>query len=479
MLVAHKPPAAAFTIDGIEELLNNRVRMMLQHKWLLGLCALLLLAGFAAVAIYFTAQASILKIAVGPAGSEDVKAIQTLADNLAHERTLMRLSLVITDGPQASGGAVDQGETDLAVVRSDHGLSQNAPAVAVLRRNALVLIVPPASARDPKKGKAPKIEKISDLPGRRIGIAAPSEASPELLHVVLHHYGIAPDSVKVSTIAVDQIRTAVHDNLLDVIMVAGPATGRAVAATVAAAGSKKDAATFIEIDHADAIEKRTAGYESIEVPAGSFGGSPPRPAESVTTLGFTHYLVARKSLSDARVAALAKVLYDARQTLANQSAGIVKIEAPSTDKDAAVILHPGAIAYLGDTQKSFFDRYGDQIFYGLLILPFFGSAIAGMASYFRADDRMRRLRVLHHLLELITRARHAETMATLDHLQAEADKILKITLHQVETNRLDDDALRAFSLVLEQARFAIADQRAILLGSPPKPEPLALADAGE
>ncbi|MGC2079487.1 MAG: hypothetical protein WA728_26400 [Xanthobacteraceae bacterium] len=39
--------------------------------------------------------------------------------------------------------------------------------------------------------------------------------------------------------------------------------------------------------------------------------------------------------------------------------GEIKIEAPSTDKDADAVVHPGALAYLNDSEKSFFDKYGD------------------------------------------------------------------------------------------------------------------------
>ncbi len=67
--------------------------------------------------------------------------------------------------------------------------------------------------------------------------------------------------------------------------------------------------------------------------------------------------------------------------------GEIKIEAPSTDKDASVLVHPEALAYLADDQKTFFDRYGDTIFYGLLIFPIFGSAIAAVASYFTRNGR--------------------------------------------------------------------------------------------
>jgi hypothetical protein len=60
---------------------------------------------------------------------------------------------------------------------------------------------------------------------------------------------------------------------------------------------------------------------------------------------------------------------------------VVRSVTPSTDKDADAVVHPGALTYLNDSQQSFFDKYGDEIFYGLLIFPVFGSALAGMASY--------------------------------------------------------------------------------------------------
>jgi hypothetical protein len=79
-----------------------------------------------------------------------------------------------------------------------------------------------------------------------------------------------------------------------------------------------------------------------------------------------------------------------------------------------VLVHPGAAAYLGDNTKSFFDKYGDTIFYGLLIFPIIGSAIAGVLSYFRADKNTQRIRQLHRLLHLIKRAR---TVQSIDELE--------------------------------------------------------------
>ena len=128
------------------------------------------------------------------------------------------------------------------------------------------------------------------------------------------------------------------------------------------------------------------------------------------SLSFAEYLMARKSYSDSTIAALAKIIYTSRQALAAAMPGEIKIAAPSTDKDADVVAHSGALAYLNDSQQSFFDRYGDDIFYGMLIFPVFGSAIAGLASYLRRDKRTRRLRLLQRVLDLVRKAHAARSL---------------------------------------------------------------------
>ena len=43
---------------------------------------------------------------------------------------------------------------------------------------------------------------------------------------------------------------------------------------------------------------------------------------------------------------LSKLIYSSRLALAATLPGEIKIKAPSTDKDASVLVHPGALAYL-------------------------------------------------------------------------------------------------------------------------------------
>ena len=144
--------------------------------------------------------------------------------------------------------------------------------------------------------------------------------------------------------------------------------------------------------------------------------------------------------------------------------GEIKVQAPATDKDASVVVHPGALAYLNDDQKTFFDRCGDDIFYGLLIFPIFGSAIAAMAGYFRRGGRTRRLRLLQRLLVLTQKANHAPSLETLDKLQVDVDHLVVAIIHQTEQEEYDAGMQSSFGLALDQVRFAISSRRAVLIG---------------
>jgi TRAP-type uncharacterized transport system substrate-binding protein len=322
----------------------------------------------------------------------------------------------------------------------------------------------PKSAKADDAEESGKLEKISQLAGRRIGIVAGNEANAGLLNVVLTHYGVPLDKVQVSQIEPKNIASAIADNQADALFVAGPAAGHALGEAVAAATRNGVAPGFIEIDQADAIAKRDPAFDSTNIQAGMFSGNPPAPADNLKTLSFPEYLVARKMSRHDGIATLARLIYSSRQSLAAAMPGEVKIEAPSTDKDAAVIVDPGALAYLNDDQKSFFERYGDYIFYGLLIFPIFGSAIAGVAGYFHRSGRTRRLRLLQRLIELVRKAHAAPSLEALDRLQLDADNLLVAIIHQSEHDDYDEAMQMSFSLALDQVRFAIAARRAALLG---------------
>jgi hypothetical protein len=182
-----------------------------------------------------------------------------------------------------------------------------------------------------------------------------------------------------------------------------------------------------------------------------------------------HYIVARKTLSEQVVADFTKHLFAIRQSLAAEIASAAKIEKPDTDKDAAVPVHPGAAAYLDGDLKTFFDRYSDLLYWGLMAMSVLGSGFAGLLSYSKADDRVRKLHTLEQLLEIAKSARGADSIKALDDLQAGIDDIQAGMIREVEASTLDETAMMAYAMSIERAQVAISDRRTALAGLPPRP----------
>ncbi len=448
----------AMSIESLEHMVRSRVRLFLRHTWLITIFGTFALGALVWAGFYHATKADHMRIAASPA---DGKFVEVLSAELGKKHRNLRLQLVPTPNAKDIAEALAKRQVDLAILPSTADDSLNWPVVAILRQNVMALIVPPAAAKKGKK--TAKIDKINQLAGRRVGIVTGSEANDDLLKVVLAHYGVPAAKVTISQVDPKNIASAVKNNQVDVLFVAGPATGHAISEAIAAATQNGDAPSFIDIDQAEGIAKRLPVFDSADIDAGTFGGNPPTPDDSLKSLTFAEYLVARKSFSETAVDTLAKILYTSRQALAAAMPGEIKIAAPSTDKDGEVVVHPGALAYLSDSQQSFFDKYGDDIFYGMLIFPAFGSAIAGLATYLRSDTRTRRLRLLQRVLDLVRKAHVAQTLEAIDHLQIEADNLVVAIIHQSEHEEFDETVRMSFAFALDQLRFAIGARRQAIL----------------
>ncbi len=254
---------------------------------------------------------------------------------------------------------------------------------------------------------------------------------------------------------------AARDKRVDVFVAAGPINSKLV--TDAIANSVSDAVDFIAIDYADAIAQTNPSYEAADIPAGAFGGSPERPQEAIKTISFGTHLVARKSLSEDTVAALTRQIFTARQTVMTDQPMAAKIEAPDTDKDAVIPVHPGAAAYIDGEEKSFLDRYSDYIWWALMGLSAVGSLGAWFASYLRKDERGNGVDMRDRLLAMLSQARTCTSKTELDRMQAEADTILRDMLTCFEAGGLSEASLTAFNIALEQFHNAVADRKSLLI----------------
>jgi TRAP transporter TAXI family solute receptor len=429
------------------------------------LAGILAVVGAVAGAYYFAMRPVTLRIAVGPANSDDLRLVQTLTQAFIQAHSHVRLRPMQTEGATASAQALANGKADLAIIRGDLDVPKNAQAVATLRKNVAVLWVPPPTRVKGKKA-GPKITKIAQLAGRRIGVVGRTQANVNLLKVILQQYGVDQTKVEIVQFPANEAAEAIRNQKADAYLAAGPVNSKITADAIAASTRDGATPTFLAIDAAEAIAQNHPVYESSEIPAGSFGGAPAKPEEEVKTISFSHHVVARRGLAESTVAAFTRQLFASRNTLKNEFPLAAKIETPDTDKDAVLPVHPGAAAFVDGEEKTFLDRYSDFIWWGLMGLSAMGSVGAWFAGYLKKDERSNNSTLRDRLLEMIAVARRSDSIEELDQMQAEADNILRDTLHCFEHGAIEEGALTAFNIALEQFHNAVADRKALLISIP-------------
>ena len=422
----------------------------------------ILLAVLAAVlvVVYWSSLPTTLRVAVGPIGSEDTRLVVALGQHLSRDKRPVRLKLVLTDGVAGSARTIDEDKADLAVVRTDVAMPTKAQTVAILHRDVALLLTLPSTG----------IAQVPGLQGRNVGVLRDVPANREVLQTILAQYEIMKESANMVLLgSANEVADAFEAKRIDAVLVVGTITGRIVTETVAAvAQASEGAPVFIPVGEADAIEQRLPAFETLEVVRGSFGGTLPRPAETVETLGVSHRLVALTSLDDAVVAELTRLIFATRPALMAEAPIASRIESPEIAKGAALPVHPGASAYYEGEVQTFFERFGDWFYLGVMALSIAGSGLAAMASSAAGRSRARNMALLSDLLAIVQAAHTVDSKAELDRLEQNADEILASALAKAGRGDIDNAGVAAFTLGLDQARRAIVERRQMLANrSPP------------
>ena len=427
----------------------------------------LALLGLGLLAYQMLGGPTVLRVAVGPMGGEDTRLLAAAAQYLNRERAATRFRLVLTEGLNGSAEAIDDDKADLAVVRTDVAMPLKGQTVAILHRDAAVLVAPERSG----------IAKVADLRGRTVGVVRKLPANVKLLETVLAHYDIPREEVAIEVLPTPQdVEGALRAGRIDAALAVGTLSGRSVADTVAAvvqAGGGPP--VFVPITEAEAIAQRSPAFESFEILRGAFGGTPPRPAENATTLGVSHRLVAQAKLDDNTVAEVARLLFAMRPSLSGDVPLANRIEGPNTSKSSSLPVHPGAAEYYDGEVQTFLERYSDWIYLIAMVGGILGSAFAGLLGQASARKRSRTMRLLDELMSIVRRARATDSAAELDALEAEADGVLASALARAGEGEVGETLMVAFFLGLDQARRAIHERRHALAEVEASEPPLAAA----
>jgi len=259
-----------------------------------------------AVTLRFSERTQVLKVAVGPADSDNAKLIEAIARHLERDGGRIRFVILPVDDLAQSAKALEQGRADLAVIRSDIAIPRNGATVVILHNDIAVLAAPAGST----------ITKASALLKKRVDCSS-NGLDATLLDAILAAYGIDPGTVQHIMLSGDDLVTIVSQK---------GSMRYSLSARYAAARSKSRwppwrleiAPRFNPVDAAEGMAARGPEYQKADIPAGFIRGSPPQPKEDVATISIAVRLEARQNLSEEVVTRLTKRLFAMRRSLQSE-----------------------------------------------------------------------------------------------------------------------------------------------------------------
>ena len=407
-----------------------------------------LLLGAIAAVLAVMQMPTRLRVAVGPDDLEHTRLMTTFARKLQADRAPVRLTLVRRKGYREQAEAVDKGEADLAVVRSDL-MPRTALTVAVLHEVPVVFVV----------GTRARLRSVNDLVGKRVGVMPGTPENLALLATVLKQSGIDSARVTGVPLTAEQLASALDERHIDALMPIGTMMGTPRERIEHALHRGAKAWPVFGVDEAEAVVRRDPALALIEIPRGALLARPAVPAETLTTVAVTQRLVARHSLSQQTVAEVTRLLFSGRVGMADDEASAKLMRAPQTDTaeglSATLPLHPGAAAYLSGDQQTFFDRYGDLFYIGSMLATTLFSGVGALISYTLARQRRNAAKFTRQLMDLLSRARLAQAPEELQAVVKDADALLAQAFVKVSDGAIGSEQFDTFATVNDSVLQAI------------------------
>ena len=390
-----------------------------------------------------------------------------MAQDFASESRSIRLSPITTEGAVEAIALLGSGNADLAVGRGDLNMPSDTQTLAVLRKNYAVLWSPSGpTGKSSKRKPAAKIGEIADLEGHKVGVIGRTAANADLLRVILSGSGVPLDKVTVSQFGTDQLEDLARDKTLDAFLAVGPLDSKITAEAIAATARSRGAPKFLAIEASEAIALRHSRYEAEEIPPNTFNANPAWPDDKVDTISVSHFIVARKSLPEAKAAAFFRELFAVREMIAQQVPGAAHITKPDTEKNTELPVHRGAAAVINGTERTFLDKYGDYFWFALLLLSGVGSAAAWLRRYLNRDERDETTKHRNRILTAASSVRTAQSEQEVQTVQREVDAIIGETLECYDEGAIEEEDLAAIGLALELFNHAILERWSSLPAGP-------------
>jgi TRAP transporter TAXI family solute receptor len=443
---------AAGALAVLVALASGRLPRWLRVVLVLSLVIMATGAGF--FAYRYVTQPTTLTIATGSLDGDVTRALSAIAARMASTNAPVRLKVVDKGTALEAAKEFADGKADLAVARADHVDLSISRTVLTMTHGVVLIVVPPGSS----------IESMDDLKGKTVGVVA-ADTNRQVVAAITNGYALETAKVQFKDITPAEVARAFQTKQIQALLVVIPISEKYLAMLrEALPRTAKGSLGIVPIESAGAIEEISPPYKSYELPKGTIRGSPAVPDDDLTTLRVPFFLVVNKKLDNDVVAGLTKAMMEARRELAGQYPFLSQIMSPDTDKDAYVPIHPGAAAFFDGEEKTIFDKYGDQFFYGSLLLGTFMSVLAGIWKFMTKDTVKVQDQPSMRLYALVEKINEAKSETELAAVEQQFDDILKEGLKKVSAGKVDEGEISAISLASQRLQYLLGQRRIALNG---------------
>lgn len=398
--------------------------------------------------LWWWEQPTRLTIAVSQNEMDEPKVVQALMEALVKERADVRLSIHVTQGPEESAQALDRGVVDLAVVRSDIQVGRGATSVMELRKFFPMLVTKPGN----------RIEKIADLRGKRVGIAALPLHNRVFAAEVLSHWGLKEKDYSFVYLDPGDLQKLVKEGKIDALFAISALGNRPIRRANELLRSVWGAQLLlIPFEDVAALSGKIRGVEEGELVKGYLGGSPAKPEEDLATIALSNRLVASEKVTIPEAVTLTKALLSLHDKKQLETPELISITVPSKTSPSLPV-HPGTVQQGDGTYQNFLDRYTNHFYVALAVIGGLGSLLTTLLTHGKHLVRDRSVRDVRQVLllgDLLAKDTDRESVALR---LTEADKILQETLISCAAGDVEHSVLMAMQVAVARCHRAAEQQ---------------------
>jgi TRAP transporter TAXI family solute receptor len=393
-----------------------------------------------------------LTLATGAKDGEYYAFGQALAKVVASGQSKIHLNIIETEGSLQNKQLLAENKSQLALLQSDIVLNPSTVAIAVLFPEMFHLIATEGS----------KINKVSDLKGKRVAIPPPGSGSYRLFWLLSSHYGLSQTDFTPITLAPKQADRALRQGKIDalfrVIALGNPQISQLL---------QNSQIKLVPIEQGAALQLFQPNLEVSQIPKGTYNGNIPIPAKDLPVVAVRSLLVTRSDLPEDIIYEITRILFETRNQLVSYDPQAAAIAQPESIKPLGLPFHKGAKTYYNQDSPGFLVEYADLLGLLLSISVLCISGIWQLRLWWKSKQKNRADFYNLEILKLIEQIHTTEDFDKLASIRNHLFAIFEKVVVDLDRDRITSASFQSFSFTWEVAMKTIRHREILLLNLNP------------